>query len=119
METQLYGVGAMDPLVLAAVGGVLAVVAFTACTVPARRASRTDPLAALNASIELETVFLDAGGVLIFPNWERISATLALVASPSPLPRWRRPSPTPSGTSITPGPSTRRTTRSAGGCTSI
>ena len=25
----------------------------------------------------LETVFLDAGGVLIFPNWERISATLA------------------------------------------
>lgn len=25
----------------------------------------------------LETVFLDAGGVLIFPNWERISSTLA------------------------------------------
>ncbi len=25
----------------------------------------------------LETVFLDAGGVLIFPNWERISTTLA------------------------------------------
>jgi putative hydrolase of the HAD superfamily len=27
--------------------------------------------------VTLETVFLDAGGVLIFPNWERISATLA------------------------------------------
>ena len=26
---------------------------------------------------ELATVFLDAGGVLIFPNWERISTTLA------------------------------------------
>ena len=26
----------------------------------------------------LKTVFLDAGGVLIFPNWERISATLAV-----------------------------------------
>ena len=25
----------------------------------------------------LETVFLDAGGVLVFPNWSRISATLA------------------------------------------
>ena len=48
METQLYGVGAMDPVVLAAVGGILAAVAIAACTVPARRASRTDPLAALN-----------------------------------------------------------------------
>lgn len=26
---------------------------------------------------ELRTIFLDAGGVLIFPNWERISTTLA------------------------------------------
>ncbi len=25
----------------------------------------------------LETIFLDAGGVLLFPNWQRISATLA------------------------------------------
>ena len=48
LETQLYGVGAMDPVVLASVAAVLAVVAFTACSVPARRASRTDPLAALN-----------------------------------------------------------------------
>ena len=26
---------------------------------------------------QLETVFLDAGGVLVFPNWDRISETLA------------------------------------------
>ena len=25
----------------------------------------------------VDTVFLDAGGVLIFPNWDRVSATLA------------------------------------------
>ncbi|HEU4929848.1 MAG TPA: HAD-IA family hydrolase [Candidatus Krumholzibacteria bacterium] len=31
----------------------------------------------LNPEKRLETIFLDAGGVLIFPNWERISATLA------------------------------------------
>ena len=48
METQLYGVSAMDPAVLSGVAGVLAVVALVACTVPARRASRTEPLAALN-----------------------------------------------------------------------
>ena len=36
----------------------------------------------------LETVFLDAGGVLIFPNWERVSATLAthgVVVAPAAL----------------------------------
>ena len=48
METQLYAVGAMDPLVLSTVGALLAMVAFLACTLPARRAAKTDPLAALN-----------------------------------------------------------------------
>ena len=48
METQLYGIGAMDPTVFALVGGLLAVVALIACSVPARRAARIDPLAALN-----------------------------------------------------------------------
>ena len=48
METQLYGIGAMDPTVFAIVGGVLAVVALVACTVPARRAARIDPLVALS-----------------------------------------------------------------------
>jgi predicted permease len=48
LETQLYGIAAMDPVVFATVGGILAVVAFIACTVPARRAARIDPLIALN-----------------------------------------------------------------------
>jgi predicted permease len=48
METQLFGVQPMDPLVLAAVAAVLAAVAFIACAVPARRAARIDPLLALS-----------------------------------------------------------------------
>ena len=47
MESQLYGVSAMDPLVLGLVAGLLALVALTACTVPARRAARIDPVVAL------------------------------------------------------------------------
>jgi putative ABC transport system permease protein len=47
LQTQLYGVGPLDPLVLASVGSMLAVVAFTACAVPARRAARIDPTVAL------------------------------------------------------------------------
>jgi predicted permease len=48
METQLYGIGAMDPLVVGSVAAVLGAVAVLACTVPARRASRIDPLIALS-----------------------------------------------------------------------
>ena len=48
METQLFGVQPMDPLVLAAVAAILGLVAFVACAVPARRAARIDPLIALN-----------------------------------------------------------------------
>lgn len=47
IEGQLYGVGAMDPFVLAAVTALLALVALTACAVPARRAARIDPMVAL------------------------------------------------------------------------
>jgi len=47
LETQLYGVSAMDATVVALVGGLLLVVALLACIIPARRAARTDPTAAL------------------------------------------------------------------------
>ena len=47
METQLFGVQPMDPVVLALVTGVLGAVALLACAVPARRAARIDPLIAL------------------------------------------------------------------------
>jgi predicted permease len=50
MESQLYDISAMDPVVLAAVAGVLGMVAVVACAVPARRAARIDPSTALNES---------------------------------------------------------------------
>ena len=48
METQLFGIGGMDPTVLGLVAVILAAVALVACSVPARRAARIDPLVALN-----------------------------------------------------------------------
>jgi ABC-type antimicrobial peptide transport system permease subunit len=47
MQTQLYGIGAMNPLVLGSMAGVLALVALGACSIPARRAAHTDPVIAL------------------------------------------------------------------------
>jgi predicted permease len=47
LESQLYGVGALDPFVLGSVGLMLAIVAFTACSLPARRATKIDPVRAL------------------------------------------------------------------------
>jgi putative ABC transport system permease protein len=47
LGTLLFGVGARDPLTLTGSAIVLALVALLACYVPARRAAKLDPLAAL------------------------------------------------------------------------
>ena len=47
MKSQLYDVAPMDPLVLIAVALVLTSVSLVATLIPARRASRVNPLTAL------------------------------------------------------------------------
>jgi predicted permease len=49
LQSLLFGVGAMDPLVLAIVPAVQLVIATAASLAPARRASRIDPIQALRA----------------------------------------------------------------------
>jgi predicted permease len=47
MADQLYGVSMTDPLTFAVIGALLVAVALVACWLPARKAARVDPLAAL------------------------------------------------------------------------
>jgi putative ABC transport system permease protein len=49
VATEIYGVRPLDPLVLASVMTVLAIVALAACAVPAGRAMRVDPIVALRS----------------------------------------------------------------------
>ncbi len=47
MTSMLFGISAHDPVAVAGVVSLLTLVAFVACYIPARRASRVDPMVAL------------------------------------------------------------------------
>src|SRR5262245_50056439 len=48
IERQIYGVGPLEPTVVAGVVALLSIVGLVACLLPARRATRVDPIVVLN-----------------------------------------------------------------------
>jgi ABC-type antimicrobial peptide transport system permease subunit len=48
VENEIYGVGALDPVVISGVLLLLGIVVLAASLVPARRAMRVDPMRVLN-----------------------------------------------------------------------
>jgi putative ABC transport system permease protein len=48
IESQIFGVRAFDPLVVGAAFAAIGAIAFLACALPARRATRVDPVIILN-----------------------------------------------------------------------
>ena len=48
LQSQIYGLGSLDPLVIGIVLATLAVVAVIACSLPARRAALVNPVSVLN-----------------------------------------------------------------------
>ncbi|UCC29776.1 MAG: FtsX-like permease family protein, partial [Phycisphaerales bacterium] len=47
LSSQLYEIGTMDPLTFIGISILLGAVALLACYIPARRATKVDPMAAL------------------------------------------------------------------------
>jgi putative ABC transport system permease protein len=48
LQTQIYGLGALNPVVIGIVIGTLGMIALAACCLPAHRATQVDPVAVLN-----------------------------------------------------------------------
>ena len=48
LQTQIYGLGALDPVVIVSVLMILGTIALAACSLPARRATKVDPMTVLS-----------------------------------------------------------------------